>query len=246
MIARKKKKEDDKTMQINKKVLTSIFVIALLTLVLGYGTMSYYNVTVSATGNVFQSGTIGLTLAGDVPFVFNNIKPCDDLGPVTVVFQNTGDFDGYLYNKITYVNNDNAPNPTDLTADEFAALIYVKAVTYEHWSVPAYGGWGGINDDLPNWLGMDFNSDTFVSLYEIKQVGWMPYNDLVPEEPLPVGEGGRWNITFHMADSLDGHIWGDATLPDEDLLFGVLDNAPQADGIDMTWTAVLKTTSGPP
>jgi len=236
-------------MQMNKKSLASIFVIALLALGLGYGTIAYYSATVAVAGNVFQSGTIGLTLAGDVPFVFNNIKPCDDLGPVTVNFQNTGDFDGYLYNKITYVNNDKATNPTPLTKDEFAALIYVEAVTYEHWSVPAYGGWGSSHDDLSNWLGMDTavgNSDGYVSLYEIMLVGWMPYDVHPTEEPLPVSEGGRWNITFHMADSLLNRDWGEAGEPTEDLEFNVLDNGPQADGIDMTWTAVLKTASGPP
>jgi hypothetical protein len=79
---------------------------------------------------------------------------------------------------------------------------------------------------------MDLNDDGFVSLYEMKQVGWLPYDEHVPEEPLLAGDGGRWVITFHMADSLES--W-----PSGALEFGVEDNWPQADGIDMTWTAVL-------
>ena len=227
-------------MKINKKVLASIFVIALLALGLGYGTLAYYSDTEESTGNVFQSGTIDLMLAGDLPFVFYDIKPSEELAPVNVTFKNIGQNPGYLYNKITYVNNDKAENPTDLTADEFAALIYVEAVNYTHytdWEIGGWG-WGGTSDDLPNWLSMDANSDGFVSLYEINQVGWLPYDINDPEEPLIAGDAGSWIITFHMADSLVGRTWGVGD-PTEDLEFDVLDNATQADGINMTWTAVL-------
>lgn len=236
-------------MQMNKKALASIFVIALLALGLGYGTMAYYSETEAKAGNIFQSGTNDLSIDGNMPFELKDIKPCDELEPVLVSFRNIGDFDGYLYNKITYSQNDKAVNPPDLTANEFAALIYVKNVTYQHYN-PNYPGdhWGSIQtDELDNWeLGMDTNSDGNVSLYEIKNFGWIPFDVSTPEEPLVAGEGGRWNITFHMADSLNGHTWGDTTAPDEHLQFNVLDNGPQADGIDMTWTAVLKTAPGPP
>jgi len=182
---------------------------------------------------------------GDIPFEFYNIKPSEDLAPVTVIFQNIGQNPGYLYNKITYIEKDKAVVPEsdagNLTANEFAALIYVKNVTYEHYSVPLYGGWSGnIRNDTLNWVtGMDLNHDGYVSLYEMKQCGWLPYDEHKPEEPLPAGEGGRWVITFHMADSLES--W-----PGGALKFNVEDNWPQADGIDMTWTAVLKQTPGSP
>jgi predicted ribosomally synthesized peptide with SipW-like signal peptide len=230
---------------MNKKILASIFVIGMLALAMGYGTISYYSDKEESTGNVFQSGTpIDLILDGTIPFTFYDIKPCEDLAPVTVSFQNIGTTPGYLYNKITYIQKDKAGNVVDLNADEFAALIYVKAVTYQHWSIPAYGGWGSIHDDLTNWLSMDAiaaggNDDGNVSLYEMKKCGWLPYDTHPIEEPLPAGEGGRWVITFHMADSLES--W-----PGGALKFGVEDNRPQSDGIDMTWTAVLKQTSGPP
>jgi len=226
---------------MNKKILVSIFVIGLLAFGLGWGTYSYYSDTETSTGNVFQSGTpLDLALFGNIPFAFYDIKPCDILAPITVGFQNIGTTPGYLYNKITYIEKDKAGavNVVDLTADEFAALIYVKAVTYEHYTLA--GGWSGVvRNDLPNWLSMDLNGDGYVSLYEMKQCGWLPYDVSTPEQPLPVGDAGRWVITFHMADSMGS--W-----PGGWLWFGVEDNRPQADGIDMTWTAVLKQTSGPP
>jgi len=229
-------------MQINKKILASIVIIGLLALALGWGTHSWFSDTETSTGNVFQAGTIDLILFGDIPFEFYDIKPCEELDPVTIAFQNIGQNPGYLYNKITYTENDKPEVPEsdagNLNADDFAALIYVKAVTYEHYT-PA-GGWSGVTrDDLPNWVSMDLNGDGYVSLYEIKQVGWLPYDVNDPEEPLLDGDGGRWVITFHMADSL-------VSYPEGALEFDVEDNWPQADGIDMTWTAVLKQTPGPP
>lgn len=229
--------------EMNKKILASIFVIGILALAMGWGTISYYSDKEESTGNVFQSGTIDLILDGTIPFKFYDIKPCEDLGPVTVSFQNIGQNPGYLYNKITYIENDKAEVPEsdagDLSADDFAALIYVKTVTYQHYTyweatpeTPAHWGWGSTHDDLPNWLSMDLNNDGYVSLYEMKQCGWIPYNTNVPEEPLIAGDAGRWVITFHMADSLES--W-----PGGALKFNVEDNWPQADGIDMTWTAVL-------
>lgn len=227
-------------MEIKKKLLAGLIVIGLLTLTIGLGTYAYFNDTETSTGNVFQAGTIDLTLTGG--FEFYDIKPCEELAPVTVEFRNIGQNPGYLYNKITYENNDKTANPApNLSADEFAALIYIEAVTYQHWTYweeAGDWGWGGISDDLPGWLGMDLNTDGFLSLYEMKLCGWLPYNDLVPEEPLLAGDGGKWVITFHMADSLVGHTWGSGE-PTEHLEFDVLDNGPQADGIDMIWTAVL-------
>jgi predicted ribosomally synthesized peptide with SipW-like signal peptide len=231
---------------MNKKILASIFVIGILALAMGYGTISYYSDKEESTGNVFQSGTIDLILDGTIPFAFYDIKPSEDLAPVTVSFQNIGQNPGYLYNKITYTENDKAEVPEsdggNLNADDFAALIYVKNVTYQHytyWEGTGWG-WGSIHNDLTKWkAGMDLNHDGNVSLYEMKQCGWIPYNTDTPEEPLIAGDAGRWVITFHMADSLES--W-----PGGALKFNVEDNWPQADGIDMTWTAVLKQTSGPP
>jgi predicted ribosomally synthesized peptide with SipW-like signal peptide len=248
-VRKTKRGERRNNKEMNKKILASIFVIGILALAMGYGTISYYSDKEESTGNVFQSGTIDLTLSGTIPFTFYDIKPSEDLDPVTVQFENIGQNPGYLYNKITYIENDKAGNVVNLNADDFAALIYVEAVTYQHWTYweaadgnPAHWGWGSIHDDLPNWLDMDTyfgNKDGFVSLYEIKLAGWIPYDTNTPEKPLIAGDAGKWVITFHMADSLES--W-----PGGALKFNVEDNWPQADGISMTWTAVLKQTSGPP
>lgn len=223
-----------------KKILISVMVIAVVATVAAVGASgAWISSTATNTGNTFTAGTMDLKLWGG--WDFSDIKPCEDLEETTVRFKNIGPNPGYLYNKIEYIENDkpgvHESDAGNLNADQFAALIYIKAVTYEHYLVTGFDGTP--RDDLPNWLGMDLNTDGYVSLYEMNSCGWLPYNDDVPEEPLADGEGGRWVITFHMADSL-------VSYPDGDLVFGVEDNWPQADGIDLTWTAVLKQTPGPP
>ncbi len=227
-------------MRMNKgAILASMVVIALASVFAGAGTMAYFSETETAGPNAIVATTIDLALTCD--FELTDIFPSKELDPITVTFQNVGPIPGYMYSKVTYTENDETPNAVNISPDKFAALIYVKAVTYQHYSIPAYGGWGGVHDDLPKWeAGMDGNVDGYVSLYEMKLFGWIPYDVSSPEEPLPVGEGGRWVITLHMADSLVG--WA----LDGNLLFDVEDNRPQADGIDVTFTALLKSSPGSP
>jgi len=222
-----------------KKILISVMVIAVVASVAAVGASgAWFSSTATNTGNTFTAGTIDLQLWGG--WDFSDIMPCEDLEETTVRFKNIGPNPGYLYNKIEYIENDKpgVSNAVNLSADKFAALIYIKAVTYEHLLVT---GWDGTpKNDLPAWVaGMDANTDGYVSLYEMKSIGWIPYDVNDPEESLADGEGGRWVITFHMADSL-------VSYPDGALLFGVEDNRPQADGIELTWTAVLKGSPGPP
>jgi hypothetical protein len=227
-----------------KKILISVMVIAVVASVAAVGASgAWFSSTATNTGNTFTAGTMDLELSGG--WDFSDIKPCEDLEETTVTFGNIGPNPGYLYNKIEYIENDepgvHESDAGNLNADQFAALIYVANVTYQHYN-PDYPGdhWGNIRtDELDKWLGMDLNDDDYVSLYEMNSCGWLPYDDGDPEEPLAAGEGGRWVITFHMADSL-------VSYPDGALLFDVEDNWPQADGIDLTWTAVLKQTPGPP
>jgi spore coat-associated protein N len=61
-------KGDRRKSKMNKKIkmmCTSIFVIGLLALALGYGTNAYFSSTKTSTGNVFTSGTLILKLSDD-------------------------------------------------------------------------------------------------------------------------------------------------------------------------------------
>ena len=228
-----------------KKILMSLMVIAVVASVAAVGASgAWFSDKETSEGNTFTAGTIDLNLWGG--WDFSDIKPCEDLGNTTVRFKNIGQNPGYLYNKIDYTEKDkpgdHESDAGNLNADEFAALIYVANVTYQHYNPDYPGdGWGSIHtDELDGWVaGMDTNGDGYVSLYEMKYIGWIPYDVSDLEEPLADGEGGRWVITFHMADSL-------VSYPGGDLEFDVEDNWPQADGIELTWTALLKQNPGMP
>jgi len=247
-VIKTRKGERRNNKEMNKKILASIFVIGILALAMGYGTYSYFSRTKTSTGNTFTAGTMDLDFSV-TGFALTDIFPCKDLDPVTVFFQNNGSIPGYLYYKVTYTENDKTPNEVDLNADDFAALIYVEKVTYQHYTyweaveggLPAHWGWGSIHNALDaEFLLMDSNGDGNVSLYEMKKVGWQRYCTDVPEGPLPPWDAGRFVITFHMADSLVSRSY-----PDGKLEFDVEDNWPQADGIDVTWTAVLRSSPLP-
>jgi predicted ribosomally synthesized peptide with SipW-like signal peptide len=53
--------ESDKEMEINKKILASIFVIGLLAFAMGYGTYSYFSSTKTSTDNTFTAGILSMS-----------------------------------------------------------------------------------------------------------------------------------------------------------------------------------------
>jgi len=238
-----------------KKILISVMSLALVVGLLGAGAMAYFSDVETSEGNTFTAGTLDLAMDDQNPcvsaiFTFPDIRPCEDLDPIVIKLKNVGQNNGYLYQKIDYVEKDkpedelssfefsaeNDPS-MEMTANGFAALIYVKSIVYQH--VYSGGGLGSQRDDLPDMLAvMDANSDGKCSLYELMLFGWMPYDilgetDPDPEHTLKAGEAGTWTIVFHMGDSLEGWALNGAILTD------VEDNRPQADGIELTWTAIL-------
>ena len=56
-----RRKESDKEMEINKKILASIFVIGLLAFAMGYGTYSYFSSTKTSTDNTFTAGILSMS-----------------------------------------------------------------------------------------------------------------------------------------------------------------------------------------
>jgi predicted ribosomally synthesized peptide with SipW-like signal peptide len=55
------RKASDKEMEINKKILASIFVIGLLAFAMGYGTYSYFSSTKTSTDNTFTAGILSMS-----------------------------------------------------------------------------------------------------------------------------------------------------------------------------------------
>lgn len=229
-----------------KKILMSVLVIAVVVGVVVGASGAYFSDEETSTGNTFQAGTIDLAVNGENPwvskaFTFTDIKPCHDLAPFEFTLKNVGQNCGILHNSIDFSENDKPEdtgadfefsagvNPAmEMSADEFASLVYVAAVTHE------YNDSGVVRDELPSWMAMDTNSDGKVSLYEMKQASPIPWGDpAIIDDCLPAGDWSTFMITFHLGDSLDPFQAGGK------IVLGVLDNRPQADGIDVTITATL-------
>jgi spore coat-associated protein N len=71
-------------MEINKKILTSVFMIGLLAFGLGWGTYSYFSDTETSTGNVFTAGTINIKIGDNDPWTdtysafLSDVKPSEN------------------------------------------------------------------------------------------------------------------------------------------------------------------------
>ena len=241
MIAHKKERKGDDN-KMKKKVLAGLIVIGLVALTIGWGTYSYFSDTETSKGSTLQAGTIDLAVNDQNPwdsvmFTFTDVKPCEDLPEFKINITNVGNNPGILTFSIDYVENDKYENPEpdsfefkemEMTADEFASLVYVKAAYYQY-REPGYVG--AVHDDLPNWMAMDLNGDGKVSIYEYKLCCPVHY-DPTDESFIADASITYW-ITLHLGDSLEPFEAGG------DIQMGVLDNRPQADGIDITFSATL-------
>jgi len=130
--------ESDNKMEINKKVLASIFIIGLLAFGLGYGTYSYFSDTETSTGNTFTAGTLDLKVDGaDNPlptyFTVSNVKPSDS-GSVVIALSNAGSIDGTAKIHIKDVTNTEGENPepeTDKTEPGDLGGVLLMRIQYD-------------------------------------------------------------------------------------------------------------------
>ena len=208
-----------------------------------------------------SANTIDLAVNDENPwtdgaFTFENILPGGDPMEFDFKLHNVGEEPGILTFSMSVSENDMAGAPLpNMSADEFASLVYVEAVSYQYiWldhpdkETHPNGYIGSVKDDLDSWLGMDSemaggNEDGKVSLYEICQIGTIHYDD--EDDPLEANlEGNPLNgaeityfIEFQLGSSLEGGEAGGA------ILTGVEDYAPLGDGISVTITATLGTVT---
>jgi len=110
-------------MEINRKVLISLFIIGILALGIGWGTHSLFSDTETSSGNTFTAGTIDLKVNGtDDPYVvtitLSNMKPGDDTGYYKWILRNAGTLPGKV--SITFsvmINNENGINEPEVVAE---------------------------------------------------------------------------------------------------------------------------------
>jgi predicted ribosomally synthesized peptide with SipW-like signal peptide len=119
-------------MEINKKVLASVFIISMLAFAMGYGTMSYFSDKETSSGNSFTAGTLDLKVDGHddggatVPVYFkvDNVKPSDS-GSKDIVLSNAGTLEGKAYIHFTNVLDDEGDNPEPETEGKLSENLYI-------------------------------------------------------------------------------------------------------------------------
>ena len=78
---------------MNKRIVTSLFVIALAAILVSGATMAWFTSQVEITGNLFQAGTLTLELGEHpLPFELDNMQP-GEVYEEEVTVQNTGSLD---------------------------------------------------------------------------------------------------------------------------------------------------------
>ena len=208
-----------------KKILSIFFALVLV--------MSFSLVTAVPVA----AATIDLAVNDENPwqdeaFTFTDILPGGDLMAFDFKLHNVGDDPGVLTFSMEVSENDMAgASLPNVSADEFASLIYVEAVHYLY-KCPADGYEGSLQDDLESWEGMDFNGDGYVSLYEICQVPAIPYDET--GAPLVATAEITYFVEFQLGGSLAPFVAGDGWIQTD-----VEDNALLGDGISVTITATL-------
>ena len=100
-------------------LLSSMILVMLASMLVGAGTVAYFNDTETVSGNTFSAGTLDLEVNDENPWTstlisVSNMKP-GDTGEVTIELENLGSLDGYVCMWIKDVTNSpgDTPEPED-------------------------------------------------------------------------------------------------------------------------------------
>lgn len=256
-----------------KKIIKSLGVIAAMSVIVVGATRAYFSDTETSAGNVFIAGTIDLGPITSPLVELTDIKPSQTLKSITVTFENVGNNEGTLEFSWSYVENDkivdgycdpvqghyfefwagpgtdtacsgNLQSQWEMTADDFAKLVYVTASTQD--------GFDNLTL-LTQWADVIYgNNDGKVSLYELAHTGGLKWyrmdgnNSMTTDDTLGAGGSTTIVITFHMGDAFSGELSGWPTYEGNYSIIGdTAWNVPQADGINATITATLSQVGAP-
>ncbi len=115
---------------MKKKILGLGIVAAVVISLVATGTWALFSDTEDTGDNVFQAGTIDLTLGGtgNAGVDFTNMKPGDTVS-ATITAENVGTLPGSLYASSWYVENDLDTYDPNMSADNVAKMLLITAFT---------------------------------------------------------------------------------------------------------------------
>ncbi len=113
-----------------KKIIGLGIAVAVIIALVTTGTWALFSDTETSSDNVFQAGTIDLTLgeSGGAPITLTNMKP-GDTASGTMTVTNVGTLPGSLYASSWYVENDLDTYDPDMSADDVAKMLLITAFT---------------------------------------------------------------------------------------------------------------------
>jgi len=133
-----------------KKILGLTIVFMLLIGMTGIGTWAYFSDIETSQSNTFAAGTLDLKTDDSdgvsQTLLATNMAPGDTVGPETIILNNIGSVAGSTLDlSFSYVESDGGTNPTDMTADQTAAMLGVTKLNYDGSSIL-----GSVSDSQPN------------------------------------------------------------------------------------------------
>lgn len=186
---------------MDKKILASMLIIGVVSMLLGAGTVSYFSDTETSTGNTFTAGTLDLKVDGvDDPSVMSitlsNMKPGDDTGYYKWVLKNAGTLPGKV--SVTFsviVNYENGQNEPEALVDPTTGDLEGELGQYlkpgvEIWLVEGMEGVTIIErNDAEGWFiaSVEGEIDTGGT------IGWGPKGWIVPSRLYSIWSTGPTN-----------------------------------------------------
>lgn len=132
--------------KINFRIMTSLVIIAMMSLALGVGATAWFSDTETSTGNTFTAGTLDLQVDGGdvnvVKFTVTNMRPGNQ-PKATFTLDNIGSLNGFIdLENIVVTDNENGINDPEAEAGDVTPAIGELSSVVGCYLFVDYGGDG--------------------------------------------------------------------------------------------------------
>jgi predicted ribosomally synthesized peptide with SipW-like signal peptide len=119
-----------------KKIIGFVIVLLLMAAITGIGTWAFFTDVEASSGNILAAGTFDLKTDDQdgvtQTLIATNMRPGDTVGPEVITLKNSGSLTGSTVDiSFFYSEDDSAPNPVDMSADDTASFIIVTILKYD-------------------------------------------------------------------------------------------------------------------
>ena len=188
-----------------KKVFMSVMVVVLAVALVVGGSGAIYNTSATSPQHTFVAGYMGVAIDGSVSsaITLGNMNPCHSY-TYNYSIQNTGSLPGQACWSISIDGEPAEPNTgsVDLTANQFAKLVFVDDVVFDRNGTGVYSALG---PDGVSAYGLWPDGSTTVT-----QANWWTYSDATHTNT----QARIWVLTNNVWGGAPGGIDDEWVLPD--------------------------------